>query len=191
MKNLLITALFLASILACNQQQRNKYKGEPLSTEDSVRQKKEADSAKLTVEDQNFVKSIAQGGMLEIAAGKLAEEKSKDTAVQNFGRLLVTHHQQLAKDLKDVVSQRDIHVQEKLDDIHQKKMDSLAAVPAAEFNRAFLQLMINDHNTALALFDQTGAHGKDVQLQAFANKNIPIIRNHRRIANELINKRKL
>lgn len=188
MKNLLVAAVLLIMI-ACNQQQRNENSGEPLSSEDSLQQKREADSAKLSIEDQNFVKAIALSGMVEIAIGKLAKEMSKDTAIQNFGSLLATHHQQLAKDLKDVVAQRDIHFPEKLDDIHQQKIDSLKAVSSSDFDRTFLQMMINDHNTALALFDQTGAHGKDVQLQAFANKNIPIIRNHLRIANGLINKR--
>lgn len=187
MKYLLAIAL-LISLVACNQQQRNKYKGESLSTADSIQQKKELDSAQLGSADQNFVKSVALSGMLEIAAGKMAGEKSKDTAIQNFGRILVKHHQQLAKDLKDVVSQRDIQFPEKLDDSHQQKMDSLAAIPTAEFDRAFLQLMIQDHKTAVSLFDQIGAHGKDVQLQAFANKNIPIIRKHLKLANDLIEK---
>lgn len=175
-------------ILSCNEQERNKYRNRPLSMEDSITNKMEADSGILESEDKAFVNAVIRSGMGEIEAGKLASEKSRDTAIQSYAKLLITQHQQLTKDMKDIVAERRVQIPESLDDAHTDKLNRLRSKSGKEFESAFLQQMIEDHTTSLTLFDQAGAHAKDVHIQSFANKNIPIIRNHLQIAKKLSNK---
>lgn len=174
--------------LGCNQEQRNKYAGEPLSSEDSIQNKMEADSGVLTNEDKRFVRSVAFSSLVEMEAGKLSLGKTKDSTIQRFGRLLINEHQQLAKDLKDVVAQREVEFPVRLDDAHENKIAHLSTKSGREFEIAFIKLMVDDYKTSLRLFDEAGAHAKDVHIQSFANKNIPIIREHLRIANQLNDK---
>lgn len=184
------TTIFICSLfllVGCNEQERNKYRDRPLSMEDSIANKMQADSGRLDTEDVAFVTAVITSGMVETEAGKLASEKSADTAIQSYGKLLITQHQQLSKDLKDIVAQRRVDVPERLDEAQDSKLDRLRNTSGKAFDRAFIQQMIEDHTTAVTLFDQAGASGKDVHIQAFANKNIPIIRNHLRIAKELSN----
>jgi putative membrane protein len=171
--------------LSCNQEQRNKYAGEPLSSEDSIQNKMEADSGVLTDDDKRFVKSVAFSSLVEMEAGKLSLEKTDDSAIQSFGRLLVNEHKQLAKDLKEVVAQRDVEFPTTLDNAHKNKIAHLSTKSGRAFEMAFIKLMIDNHTASLRLYDEAGAHAKDVHIQSFANKNIPIIREHLRIANQL------
>jgi len=172
-------------VISCSQQERNDYRGTSLKKVDSLADKMEADSGKLTVQDRQFVTATALDGMTEIEAGKLAKQKSADTAIQSFGSLLITQHQQLVKDLKTMLNYRDIKLPTSLDKSHQDKIDALSSKSGREFNRVFLQQMIEDHKNAVNMFNEAGGHAKDVQIQAFANKNLPIIKNHLQIANEL------
>lgn len=174
--------------LGCNQQQRNQYAGEPLSSEDSIQNKMEADSGVLTDEDKRFVKSVAFSSFIEIEAGKLSLEKTNDSAIQSFSRLLINEHKQLAKDLKEVVAQRNVEFPITLDDTHKSKIAHLSTKSGRAFEIAFIKLMVDDHTNSLRLFNEAGAHAKDVHIQSFANKNIPIIREHLRIANEIKDK---
>lgn len=171
--------------LSCNQEQRNKYAGEPLSSEDSIKNKMEADSGVLTNEDKHFVRTVAFSSLVEMEAGKLSLKKTSDSAIKSFSRLLVNEHKQLAKDLKEVVAQRNVEFPTTLDDAHKNKIARLSTKSGRAFEMAFIKLMVDDHTAALRLFDQAGAHAKDVHIQSFANKNIPIIREHLRIANQL------
>jgi len=176
--------------LGCSQEQRNKYAGKPLSSEDSIQNKMETDSGMLTNEDKRFVRSVAFSSLVEMEAGKLSLKKAGDSSVKNFSRLLVSDHKQLVKDLKDVVAQRDVEFPTMLDDVRKNKIARLSTKSGRAFEMAFIKLIVDDYTSSLRLFDEAGAHAKDVHIQSFANKNIPIIREHLRIANQLNDKLK-
>lgn len=175
-------ALFMA---ACSQEERNKHAGKALSMEDSIMNKMDADSGRLIEADKQFVEQVAMSAMVEVAAGKLAQKKSEKVSIQNFGSLLVKHHEQLAKDLKDVVAQRAVAYPTEIDSLHQNKLNVLASEAPDAFEKAFLQMVIEDHRQSSEVFTATGQHGKDVHIKAFANKNYPIIRKHLQVAEEL------
>lgn len=177
-------------LLSCNEQERNKYRNRPLSMEDSIAKKMEADSGILDPEDKAFVNAVIRSGIMEVEAAKLASKNSTDTAIQSYGKLLITQHRQLSKDLKDIIAKSRVEIPADLDETKRSKFDKLKGKSGKEFDRAFLQQMIEDHSTAVVLFDRAAGSAKDVHIQAFANKNIPIIKNHLRLANELSNERK-
>ncbi|WP_345231770.1 DUF4142 domain-containing protein [Olivibacter ginsenosidimutans] len=177
------SALLLAA--ACSQNERNNYRKEPLSAVDSAAEKVVADSGKLVDRDSEFVTAVAISGMVEIKAGELAKKRSTDTAIQNFGALLIKQHQQLAKDLKATLSLRHFTLPEQLDTNQQQRLNELATKSSQVFDQAFLQWMIEDHQKMVDWFSLQGSHAKDVQIQSFANKNLPILKNHLLIAKEL------
>ncbi|QNL49062.1 DUF4142 domain-containing protein [Olivibacter sp. SDN3] len=176
-------------ITACSQEERNKRAGKPLSMEDSIMNKMDADSGRLIEADKQFVEQVAMSAMVEVAAGKLAQEKSEKVSIQNFGSLLVKHHEQLAKDLRDVVAQRAVVYPTEIDSLHQKKLNALASEAPDAFEKAFLQMVIDDHQQSSEVFTATRQHGKDVHIKSFANKNFPIINKHLQIAEELSEQR--
>src|ERR1700761_9807 len=48
--------------------------------------------AAVSSDDEAFYKSAAEGGLAEIAAGKLAEDKGGSPAIKDFGGMMVKDH---------------------------------------------------------------------------------------------------
>ena len=55
--------------------------------------------------DKKFVQGALQGGMAEVALGKLALEKSSNEDVKKFAQRMVDDHTKLGDDMKPVAEQ--------------------------------------------------------------------------------------
>src|SRR5881398_3992312 len=65
-----------------------------------------AKSSSLSVKDKTFMKKAAKGGMMEVAMGKLAEEKGQSDDVKSFGKRMVADHSKANDELKKIASQK-------------------------------------------------------------------------------------
>jgi|GEM_PF-2677937 len=169
---LISIGLGLLFFLACNQQERNRYTGEALREVDSLQDKMEADSGEVGRVDKQFVKTAKYSNLLEIEAGKLAVEAAENTAVRNFGKLMLTQHAQFDKDLMDIVIHRKVEIPKNLDASRKIQLEELKTKKGKAFDLAYMQLVTNDYQIALQAFADAGNQAKDVHIQAFANKNI-------------------
>ena len=58
--------------------------------------------------DTGFVKQAAEGGMMEVAKGKLAAQKGAHDAVKQFGQKMVDDHTKAGDELKSIASGKNI-----------------------------------------------------------------------------------
>ena len=59
---------------------------------------------------------------------------------------------------------------------------------AGEFDKAYMQHMVGDHNEAVTLFQNGSTNSSDSDIKAFATKNLPILQEHLRLAQEVAGK---
>src|SRR5262245_56588503 len=62
----------------------------------------------LSAQDQKFVREAAQGGMMEVQLGELAQQNGASTEVKDFGRRMVQDHTQANDRLKTVATDKGI-----------------------------------------------------------------------------------
>jgi putative membrane protein len=133
-----------------------------------------------------FVTTAAQDGLLEVEAGKLAESKASNSRVKDFGRHMVTDHQQANTELEQIAKNKGIVLPTKLDSEHQSMLDQLESKSGEDFDTAYTQAMRKNHQKAVMLFkDASTASGVDNELQAFAKKTLPTLEEHRTMAMQL------
>ncbi len=65
-------------------------------------------SSSLSANDKKFMKKAAKGGMMEVAMGKLAEEKGQSDDVKSFGKRMVTDHSKANDELKKIAAQKNV-----------------------------------------------------------------------------------
>jgi putative membrane protein len=58
--------------------------------------------------DASFVKQAAEGGMMEVAKGKLAARKGSHDAVKQFGQKMVDDHTKAGDELESIASGKSI-----------------------------------------------------------------------------------
>lgn len=134
--------------------------------------------AKTLLSGEKFATKAAQGGMTEVALGKLAGQKASLPAVKEFGRMMVADHTKIGEKLESIALIEKIEVPDSLDSAHQKAVNKLAGLQGAAFDEAYVESMVNDHEKTIALFKEASANCTNAELKAFASATLPMLNMH-------------
>ena len=126
----------------------------------------------------SLAKKAAMGGMAEVALGKMAADKSKDTKVKDFGDLMVEDHGKANDELASIAKSENIQLPTSLDAKHQALSDSLSKLSGKAFDKAYVNAMLEGHKQTLALLQDEAANGKDPQMKAFAVNTATVVQGH-------------
>ena len=135
--------------------------------------------------DTDFVKKAGQAGMAEVAAGRMAESSGQSPSVKTFGQRMVTDHSKAGDELKSVASKGGISVPTSPSSEQKATAQKLAKMKGADFDKAYAKQMVSDHEEAVALFQKEASSGTDPDLKAFAQKTLPTLQEHLKMAQAL------
>jgi putative membrane protein len=132
--------------------------------------------------DRTFIQKAAIGGMTEVEAGKLAQQKGSSQAVKDYGSRLVTDHTKANEELSKLATAKGVTPPGTLDSSHKNEVDKLSKKSGADFDKAFLKQMVSDHKSTISLFEKEAKSGKDGELQQFASATLPTLQEHLQMA---------
>jgi putative membrane protein len=137
-------------------------------------------AAVITVEkgDADFTVAAANGGMAEVALGKLAQTKTKNAKVKEFADMMVMDHGKANDELMALAKGKNITLPTTVSDEKQKEMDELSKKSGADFDKAYVDAMVDGHKKTIDLFEGESKNGKDADLKAFTDKTLPTIKMH-------------
>jgi putative membrane protein len=138
----------------------------------------------LAQQDLEFATKAAEGGLMEVQLGELAQEQAKDEQVVEFGHRMVQDHGQANEKLKTIAEQKGISLPQELPPDAQQKYEELKQLSDAEFDKAYMDEMVSDHEKDIAAFEQEAQSGQDPDLRAFAEETLPTLREHLEVAEE-------
>jgi len=130
------------------------------------------------VSDKEFILNAAQGGMTEVELGKLAQEKASSPDVKQFGSRMVTDHSKVDTDLKTVAAKEGVTIPGSLDAKHQASVERLSHLSGSAFDRAYVRVMVRDHEKDAAEFRQASTAAQDPDVKTFAGDNLKVIESH-------------
>ena len=128
--------------------------------------------------DAKFATNAANGGMAEVALGKLAASKTTNPQIKEFANMMVTDHTKANDELMAIAKTKNITLPATVDADHQKKMDDLSKKTGKDFDKAYVDAMIDGHKKTLDLMSDEEKDGKDADLKAFATKINPTVKMH-------------
>jgi len=147
-----------------------------LSTTETEKQNAGGASKKLS--DSDFVAKAAQGGMTEVELGKLAQEKGSSADVKQFGSHMDMDHSKANDELKALATKDNIPVPSALDEKHQAAVKHLSSLSGPAFDKAYVSMMVKDHEKTVALFKEEAASGQNADIKNFASSTLPTIESH-------------
>jgi putative membrane protein len=136
----------------------------------------------LSQQDRSFVTQATTGGLAEVAAGKIAEEKAQKDNVKDFARQMVTDHSKANDQLATIAQQEKIKAPTAPDKRHAAAADRLKKMSGAEFDRSYMKGQIEDHEKTVQLFQKEAKSGQDPKLKAFAADTLPVLQHHLQMA---------
>lgn len=127
--------------------------------------------------DSRFMMKAAQAGSAEIDLATLAGGKSQAPAVKQIAAKIKSDHEAAAAELKALAVQKDVALPSSVSATQKAAKARLVTLSDAAFDRAFAAQMVGDHRLAVALFT-TAAKSADADVKAFAEKTLPILKDH-------------
>lgn len=124
--------------------------------------------------DSAFITKAAEAGAKEVAIAKLAVTKAASADVKAFAERLVKEHTALNRELSAFAESKHVDLGANTP----PPPADLASATGAAFDRAFVALMVKEHEAAIALFEGESRDGRDSEVKEWAAKQLPALRAH-------------
>jgi len=136
-------------------------------------------------DDAEFVKKAASGGMAEVAMGQLGAKMGQSAGVKQFSETLVADHTKANQELMAAAKAAGLTVPAAISAEEQKHIDMMKEHKGADFDKAFADHMVKDHEKDIAEFKRASTEAKDPNIKAFATKTLPTLQTHLEMAKKL------
>lgn len=137
------------------------------------------------IEQAEFMTRAASSDMLEIEAGRLAQQRGENQAVKDFGQRMVTDHTQATERLQSLASQQNITLPDSMSQEHMDQLQNLRDKRGAEFDEEYADLMVSSHEEAVSLFEDGAEDLENTEVRNFASSTLPKLREHLQQARQL------
>jgi putative membrane protein len=127
--------------------------------------------------DKAFVAKVSQGGMFEVALGKVASDKGDAQMIKDNGVTEMHDHDAVGAKLKTVSTAAGIDFPAKLNDEFQGKLDKLSALSGKAFDTAYVAEMERIHALDGGLFAKEAKEGSG-DFKTFAMETHAIVLMH-------------
>ena len=189
MKQLIITMSSLALLVGCAQHEEAPVGASGTGSSAAVgvagvTERGEA-SSQLSGADRNFVMTAAKSGMAEVRMGQLIAEGAQSKVLRDFGQRLVTDHTKANQELIQIAASKGVSAPSQPAEKHEQMLENLSKMKGAEFDRAAQQHAVMHHQEDVQLFQQALQTLQDPELKAFAQKTLPTLQEHLKMAQGL------
>lgn len=128
-------------------------------------------------DDVHFAAEATSGGMMEVQLGTLARGSANKT-VRDFGEIMVNDHTKANKVLKTIAAGKGITLPDSMSFDDQRMVSAIATKKGAEFDKAYISMMVKDHHEDIDHFKKEAQQGADEALKTFASNTLPVLEKH-------------
>ncbi|BAV04752.1 putative membrane protein [Filimonas lacunae] len=126
----------------------------------------------------DFAVEAANGGLMEVEMGKLAQTNAASQRVKDYGAMLEKDHGEANAKLKDLARRKDIVLPDSLGNDAKKHMEELSKKKGKDFDKAYMDMMVSDHNKDIDKFQKASSDVKDLDIKTFASTTLPTLQKH-------------
>lgn len=139
----------------------------------------------LSRQDRAFIEEAGTTGIAEVQLGRLASEQGQNEGVRTFGEHMVFDHSQANQKLSEIAKRAGSPPTKEPPASAQRKAMKLRDLNGAEFDRAYIAAMIEDHKKAIKTFTEQAEDGDNPELKDFARQSLPKLQQHRDMAQNI------
>lgn len=132
-----------------------------------------------------FVAEVASTNLFLQELGRLASSKASTPPLKQFGQLIFDHHSQLNTQLKQIADLKNLMTPTSMSGDHQDRFTALLEKSGQEFDKAFVEEMVQEHENAVERYQEFIEEGTDTELKNYASQGLPTLRAHLEQANTL------
>lgn len=142
-----------------------------------------SDTASVPSSPKEFVKGALSASEVELRAGKIAQQKGQNAAVQRLGATLVKDQEEINARLKKIAAEKNVQPQASLQPEHEKQLAAMQNASGSEFDSMFVQQVIRDHKRDLAMLKECKEKfAADSQISQLIQDHRSTVEKHLRLA---------
>ena len=137
--------------------------------------------------DRDFIEEHVAMGESEIALGQLAAQKGTHAEVKRFGEMMISDHRAAGQELKQIHSQLAANstganstaatADTDARDEHKDALEDLQGLSGPEFDRKYMDLMVEHHQDAVDELERKAENGS-TEVRQWASKTLPKVQQH-------------
>jgi putative membrane protein len=135
--------------------------------------------------DASALKQLAQANLSEIAAGKTAQSKAQSAEVKSFGQKMVSDHSKMLEDLRTLAKKKGVALPQDADMKDMAQMKLMERKSGAEFDKAYMEHMVKDHEKDVKDTQDIAAKAKDPEFKAAVQQANSKIKEHLELAQRI------
>ena len=118
------------------------------------------------------MRKAAKGGMMEVALGRVAMQNGQSDDVKSFGKRMVADHSKANDELKSIAAKKGV------------KLPSKEPSEKWSSDKAYMDMMVKDHEKDLAEFQDEANSGSDPEVKKFAEDTAKMVQEHLDLAKQ-------
>jgi putative membrane protein len=141
----------------------------------------------ITPTTPDFVREAAMSDMFEIQSSQLAAQKSDDPAAKTFAQKMITDHTKTTSEMKSMMSSgklKGVEPPTGMAPSQQSMLDKLKGMNGRDFTKQYYDDQVTAHKDAVSLFERYAKGGDNDELKAWANKTLPTLQDHLKMAQD-------
>lgn len=155
------------------------------ATEQSVQQFEEAGVQEDMKNDALFVAEAASASMLQVQLGEAAAGKAVSPEVKGLAQEMVTAHQRILNDLRDMASQRNFVLPSTLGEVHHEVYQEVTDKSGISFDLAYLHRIVDQNKTLVDRYEDMAKNARLMELKQYASKQVPLLKQHQQVLERL------
>jgi len=143
----------------------------------------QASQKSVSPSDKMFLTKAAEGGQAEVALATMAQQKAASPKVKQLAERIETDHKKANTELMSIITAKGVSAPAGTDKEHDALRARLEKLQGSAFDQAYATAMVNDHTKDIKEFE-TAARSTDPQVKDFAQKTLPTLREHLKMAQD-------
>lgn len=175
-KEKMIQATFVVSILLVTSCGLNQ---QPTDTKMVAEERNEERfDTNMQKDDAQFLVNAAENNLKQINLGQLAQQKGYTTHVKELGKMMEDAHTNSQRELTSLAKRKMIAIPASATDEAKEASVELGAKSGNDFDKAYADMMVNDHADAIEAFEIATTACDDTDLNTWARASLPGLRKH-------------
>jgi putative membrane protein len=137
-------------------------------------------AARTAVNDALFAAAAGDCGMSQLALSELGAQRATSPELKQFSEKMIEEHTKMNADLRQLAGQKRMGLPTAMSFGSQFCTQSLAGLSGEDFDHCYAKAQLVAHMHAVGLFEAEAKRGADPEMQAFAAKALPQIKEHLR-----------
>ena len=131
-----------------------------------------------------FFRDAAAGGMFEVQAAQIAQDKATSPQVKEFAATMIRDHDQANQKLMALARQMNVTLPQDLPNDKQNMLAELRET-TDNFDEKYMDMMEKSHKASVDVFEDVIGETQNGELRNFAEQTLTVIRGHHDMASQI------